>query len=267
MANQEVARKQAEVDLKEKEVALLNQQRRTQTIIAIGLGIVLVLVGVLAYILYRNNQRRLKTNQLLANQKTELERLNSTKDRFFSIISHDLRGPVNAFYGISGLIEDFVENHDIESLKVLAGDIDESVDQLSSLLDNLLEWAVQQQGHFPNIPEKVRLKAIVNDVNSTFLTMAKSKNISLYYRLEEDIYLWADRNSTMTILRNLVNNALKFTGEGGEVVITGKAENGKCQYSRIRYRSWNFQRTNCINYFSYRQKRVLGVQKERRGLV
>ncbi|MEM9326111.1 MAG: tetratricopeptide repeat-containing sensor histidine kinase [Bacteroidota bacterium] len=213
----EVGQKQAEVDL-------LEAQRQNQKVVAIALSSVLGLTLVLAFVLYRNNNQKLQVNRLLKEQKSQLEDLNHTKDRFFSIISHDLRGPVNAFHGVSRMIKFFAQNKQIDQLEDLAEEIDKSVDRLSALLDNLLDWAVQQQGHVPYIPEKLDMHEMADDLVQIFQTMAKSKRIHLSSEVPERLLLWGDRNTVHTIIRNIVNNAIKFTPEGGQVAIRAKKE-------------------------------------------
>lgn len=213
----EVSQKQAEVDL-------LNIQKRNQQIIlfaVIGFAIILVVFAIIIYNYYRSKAR---INKILESQKQELERLNTTKDKFFSIISHDLRGPVHSFHGISRMIKFLVESKETDQLLEIVDDIDQSVDRLSSLLDNLLNWASQQQGHVPNAPEKIGLNEMVHEITATFETMAKGKGVELKSSIPEDIMLWADKNTTMTILRNLVNNALKFTESGGYVKISAEIQ-------------------------------------------
>lgn len=208
----EVGQKQAEVDL-------LTAEKATQRVVRISLIIGLAFVVIFAVIQYRNNIQKKKTNSILREQKTKLEELNQTKDRFFSIISHDLRGPVNAFHGVSRMIKFFVQQKQMGQLEELAEDIDQSVDRLSSLLDNLLNWAVQQQGNFPYVPEKLDINYMAEDLVKTFTTMASSKQINLASEVDPDTDAWADRNTTMTIIRNLVSNALKFTPQNGQVKI------------------------------------------------
>ncbi len=204
----------------------MDAQRQTQQVVTVALIFGLGLLTVFGIAQYRNSRQRMRINQVLRdqkatleNQKAELEEVNRTKDRFFSIISHDLRGPVNAFHGVSRMIKFFVQNKQIDQLEVLAEDIDQSVDRLSSLLDNLLNWAVQQQGQFPYVPEKIDIKTMADDLVDVFTTMAKSKQITLSSTVSEGIDVWADRNTTMTIIRNLVSNALKFTPREGYVTI------------------------------------------------
>lgn len=201
----EVGQKQAEVDV-------LTAQQKTERVVMAAIAALAVILLVLGLIIFKYYKQKSRIS-------VELTRLNETKDKFFSIISHDLRGPISSFLGISRMIKFLVEARDTEQLLEVADDIDESVDRLTSLLDNLLSWAMQQQGHFPNVPEKVSLNEIAREVVGSLDNMARGKQIDLEVDLTESIYLWVDRNTTMTILRNLVNNALKFTPLGGEVSI------------------------------------------------
>lgn len=210
--------------------AQMDAEQQTQKVINVALIFGLGLLTVFGFAQYRNSRQRKRINDVLRDQKSELEtqkaelqEVNRTKDRFFSIISHDLRGPVNAFHGVSRMIKFFVQNKQIDQLEVLTEDIDQSVDRLSSLLDNLLNWAVQQQGQFPYVPEKIELKTLADDLVDVFATMAKSKQIVLQSTVPEDLHAWADRNTTMTIIRNLMSNALKFTHQHGQVSLNARS--------------------------------------------
>ena len=205
-------RKEYEVGQKQAELDLVNAERDKERLITIGISLLAAVLLILGLVILKYYRQKEKTNK-------ELERLNQTKDKFFSIISHDLRGPVSSFFGISRMIKSLVNRQQTEQLLAIADDIDESVDRLSALLDNLLNWAMQQQGHFPNVPEKVDLNEVAEDLIRTLDTMAKGKQIDLQGQIEQPIHLWVDKNTTMTILRNLVNNALKFTSDGGSVTI------------------------------------------------
>lgn len=209
----EVGQKQAEVDL-------LTVEKRNQRIILFSTAAFALVLIILAAIIYKYYRSKSRISKVLAVQKQELERLNHTKDKFFSIISHDLRGPVSSFHGISRMIKYLVTTKETNQLLEIADDIDQSVDRLSSLLDNLLTWAMQQQGHFPNVPEKLHVPELAEDLVQTLGNMAGGKNIKLTEKVDQELAIWADRNMTMTILRNLVNNALKFTPEGGSVAIS-----------------------------------------------
>lgn len=213
----ELARKQGEVDL-------LKARQKNQQIIITTAIIVTIILTLLAIVIFRYYRAKAKINRVLEEQKRSLESLNETKDKFFSIISHDLRGPINSFHGISHMIKYFVESKDTDQLLEVADDIDRSVDRLSTLLDNLLNWAMQQQGQFPYVPEKLYFNEVTNELLNIFANMAKGKQVELVEDLEGDLVLWADRNTTQTIFRNLISNALKFTPRGGQVKISGYCE-------------------------------------------
>lgn len=237
--NEETIRKMAdlrteyEVSQKQAEVDLLNIQKRNQQIVGAGLIAVVLLAGALAFTFYRNNKEKQRINVVLQEQKEEIEaqrdqldEMNKSKDKFFSIISHDLRGPVHAFKGMSRLIKMYIDYNSIEELAELNQHFDKSVDQLSTLLDDLLEWAVAQQGNMPYNPEKVSLNELSNDLIGLFSNMAQAKKIELQTELQGDVLLWVDSNSVRTILRNLINNALKFTPEGGSIILSGSIKQG-----------------------------------------
>lgn len=213
----ELANKQAEVNL-------LQERQKNHQLVLIAAGFTVVILLVLAMVIFRYYKAKSKINKVLEEQKRSLEALNETKDKFFSIISHDLRGPISSFHGVSNMIKYMVRSNQLEQLLEVADDIDDSVDNLCGLLDGLLNWATQQQGHFPNIPEKLDLQELVSDLVDTMHNLAVSKGIGMTVEMSDAVSLWADKNATMTILRNLVHNALKFTNRGGMVTISAHAE-------------------------------------------
>ncbi|MFY0689244.1 MAG: tetratricopeptide repeat-containing sensor histidine kinase [Cyclobacteriaceae bacterium] len=212
---QEIAniRTEYEVGLKQVEVDLLTQERRTQRILTYALGAVIFLITMIALIVYRNFREKNKVN-------IQLAELNSTKDKFFSIISHDLRGPVSAFHGVPRMIKMAVKMNQTEMLTEIADEVDKSTSNLSDLLDGLLNWAMQQQGRISYQPETLRISAIIDDLYSTLGNMAKSKQIELNHNIDESIVITVDKNTITTVFRNLINNALKFTPEGGRITVT-----------------------------------------------
>ncbi|MFT6865242.1 MAG: two-component system NtrC family sensor kinase [Cyclobacteriaceae bacterium] len=222
LADQE---KEYEVGQKQTEVDLITAQQKTERVVLWAITGFAIVLFVLAFIIYKYYRSKTKVNKILEDQKVQLESLNSTKDKFFSIISHDLRGPVTSFYGISRMIKYLVKSKETDQLLEIADDIDQSVERLSSLLDNLLSWAMQQQGAFPNTPEKIDLAEMSQEIVGTFDNMASSKKIVLKSVISPEIALFADRKMSETILRNLVNNALKFTPENGSVILAANTDN------------------------------------------
>lgn len=167
-----------------------------------------------------------KQNQLqLENYAHELKNANAEKDKFFSIIAHDLRGP---FSGIVGLAEFLSEN----SGNLSSHDLQENMDGLKrsasntyALLENLLEWSRMQQGMIVYKPEKIDLKLLQMEIFSLVLEIAKNKNIALSAQIPDGLFVQADKDMLATIIRNLLTNAIKFTPSGGKVQFTVAPEN------------------------------------------
>ncbi len=228
--NEEVIRKMAdlrteyEVSRKQIEVDLLEQKNKTQSVLNQGLAIIIFLMFVLGLLIYQNSKKRKEVNELLSEQKEEiatqrdqLEELVSMKDRFFGIISHDLRSPVNSLQGITQLLRHYVTVKQTDQIEEFVSLADQSINNLSSLLDNLLSWALSQQGSLPYRPEKFRYYYVAEEVRRIFSNVAVSKKIDFTTSVPKDVELYADRDSVFALTRNLVNNAIKFTRESGEV--------------------------------------------------
>ncbi|MEP1034556.1 tetratricopeptide repeat-containing sensor histidine kinase [Ekhidna sp.] len=213
----EVGRKQAEVDL-------LLEQKRNNRIIMITGGVLLLAFICLVVIVYSYFKAKNRLSIQLEKQKDDLVVLNHTKDKFFSIISHDLRGPVNTLNGLVTVSQLYLKEGKGDQVKGMVNKMSESVDRLTKLLDTLLNWALQQRGHFPYVPERLDLGEMAKDVIEMFRDTAMSKSIQLEFEADEAYHLMVDKNTTSTILRNLINNAIKFTNTGGQVKITAKAD-------------------------------------------
>ncbi|MEQ6122169.1 tetratricopeptide repeat-containing sensor histidine kinase [Reichenbachiella sp. MALMAid0571] len=217
-------RTEFEVSKKQIEVNLLNKEAQKQRVFLISLAVILLLVMILTYVLFKIYKIKLKANRILAKQKEEIEiqrnqldALNSTKDKFFSIVSHDLRGPVNNFQGISEILKQMVQEKEFDTVEALTGKLEKSARQLSILLDNLLGWALGQQGQFPYNPEKLIISDIFDSTLKILENMAVAKRQSLTFVIKEKCFAWADKDSALAILRNLIGNAIKFTPEGGNI--------------------------------------------------
>lgn len=241
--NEEVIRKMAdlrteyEVSKKQVEVDLLAQKNETQQIFVYAFAAIIFLLGILVLLVYQNSRKRKRVNQLLSDQKSEiaqqrdqLEELVNMKDRFFGIISHDLRSPVNSLQGILRLLEYYVKSRQIDQIEEFVSLADKSINNLSSLLDNLLSWALNQQGSLPYRPEKFQFYYVAKEVSRIFTNMAVAKNIELKVEVDKEIELYADRDSVFALIRNLINNAIKFTRERGVVMLTANPEG---DYTRI----------------------------------
>lgn len=221
---QEIAnlRTEFEVGQKQAEVDLLLQQRQSNQIIIITGGITLFIVVCLVFIVYAYYKTKVKLNAQLEEQKDSLISLNNTKDKFFSIISHDLRGPVGVLSGLVSVTKYFIEDKKTEQLREMMDKMEQAVDRLVKLLDNLLHWALQQRGHFPYVPEHYSTQTLLEDTCELFRDMATSKDINLQLNIDQDFSIFVDKHTSAAIFRNLLNNAIKFTPKGGLVLVTAK---------------------------------------------
>ncbi len=189
----------------------------------------LFLTGLLTYFLYqrhRYNQTLQTKNQYITAQKDELQALNATKDKFFSIIAHDLRSPLVAFQGIGKQIKYYSQRDDAAKLEELCHHIEDLSMRLNTLLDNLLNWSLVSTGQIPHRPRKLDIEAEIEEVIDIFHPLAKAKSINLSYQIQKsEMVIYADVRAVQTILRNIYSNAIKFTPEGGSVKTAIQEEN------------------------------------------
>ena len=152
-------------------------------------------------------------------KKTEkaLQASNATKDKFFSIIAHDLRTPFTGLLGLTELIKESPESLDFEKLVRIAEKMNTTAKDTLTLLDNLLNWARSQTEQIKLEPERQLLQPIVEDLFNLFQATAQKKNVLLRYSESEAITVLADSNMIKTVLRNLISNAIKFTRTSGSI--------------------------------------------------
>ena len=170
----------------------------------------------------KESNERLRVNQSVINQQNaQLVKLNATKDRFFSIIAHDLRGPLGS---LSGLIELIQEDESLEpGLKGLMGQLQDATKSTTDLLDSLLKWSMSQTGDIPFTPEKLDLKNTLASTVGLVQSMATNKEIKIENLVDDNVVVYADKNMLSTVVRNLISNAIKFTHKKGKIKIYSKA--------------------------------------------
>lgn len=162
------------------------------------------------------NEVRLRTEEI-KKQKDQLEVSNGIKDKLFSIISHDLKGPLNSLKGTLTIWQMGALRP--EELKQLTGNIEDQLQQTSEFMDNLLQWAKSQMQGEVVRPEKAAVKSLVQLSTDLLQPEFNKKGISLKTNVPDDCEVYADPAMTLTVIRNLVSNALKFTLPGGQVEI------------------------------------------------
>ncbi|MCO5266676.1 MAG: tetratricopeptide repeat-containing sensor histidine kinase [Lentimicrobium sp.] len=160
-----------------------------------------------------------KSEKELEVDNKSLAETNATKDKFFSIIAHDLKGPISATMGLSELLERDFESYDNEQQKKIISYIHQGLQDNFNLLENLLQWAASQRGTISFKPDKIHLLSISEASCNILKQSALEKSIQLINQVSEDIFIHADSNMISTILRNLISNAIKFTPKGGVVSI------------------------------------------------
>ncbi|MFA5973990.1 MAG: two-component regulator propeller domain-containing protein [Lentimicrobiaceae bacterium] len=164
----------------------------------------------------------------ILNKNSELNELNTAKDKFFSIIAHDLRNPFNAIIGLTDILLINLDNVDIRKLQKTLENIKGSSQQAHELLENLLLWARSQTGTISFRPETIDLKLQAEESIELVSVQAARKNISIIADFNTPVLISGDINMMNTILRNLLTNALKFTPRNGEVRVGISQNNGFC---------------------------------------
>src|SRR5450759_221534 len=173
--------------------------------------------------LYRNivreNLERKKTEEKLKQVNHELNELNATKDKLFSIIAHDLRSPFTSILGFSELLIENIRTYGPENSEEFITHINTTAEHTLTLLDNLLSWAKTQTGQIYFKPENLQSGPIIQEIVGLLNSSATIKNITLNNSVSDDIIAYTDQNMLKTVLRNLIQNAIKFTNSGGKVDI------------------------------------------------
>lgn len=161
-----------------------------------------------------------KAQIALIESEKQLKDLNTTKDKFFSIIAHDLKNPFNSLLGLSKLLIDELDSYSKEEIKDILEIIHNSSDSAYKLLENLLEWSRAQTGKIKFKPDTLDLKRLIIEVVTLLRSQAIKKNIHISYKIIDSCIITADKNMITTVIRNLISNAIKFTKQKGEIIIT-----------------------------------------------
>jgi PAS domain S-box-containing protein len=172
---------------------------------------------------------RILVEEEIRRKNEELVNLNATKDKFFSIIAHDLRNPFNSILGLSNLLVEQIQEGDFSNAGYYASVIEKTTEQTLDLLLNLLEWSRSQIGKIQFNPENMDVVLLVNEVIQLLADSANQKSISISVDIPADAQIIADKEMVGTILRNLISNAIKFTNKGGHIDVI--AEQNRNEFS------------------------------------
>ncbi|MCX6270940.1 MAG: PAS domain S-box protein [Bacteroidetes bacterium] len=168
--------------------------------------------------------KRKKAEEEIRLKNEELRKINAEKDKFFSILAHDLRSPFHALLGFTQLLDEELTNLSPDKVNRIVGGMRKSVTNLFRLIENLLEWSRVQQGAVPYNPQTIRLKPLVEEVTEMVKVSAIRKDITVSVSVQEDVMIIADAYMFSAILRNILFNAVKFTAEGGKVNISTRTD-------------------------------------------
>ena len=238
----ELENKKQEIEILSKYNELKNTQLKNQKYLTYILIVFALIASYLTYLLYNQNKAKQKTNKLLSQQKEELEKLhnklvvnnkalkklNNSKNKFFSIISHDLKSPFNSIIGFSEILIDGFDKNSKEENKRYLGVIKDSSKKAYDLLQDLLLWARSQTGNIEFKPSKIDLNNYILNTITLLKIQASNKNIEIKSDLKEHCEVFADVNMIETILRNLLSNAIKFTNINGKINISIQNDDKNC---------------------------------------
>jgi len=167
----------------------------------------------------------------LKEKTDQLEILNKSKDKFFSILSHDLRNPFNSILGLTEILSEqydvFNDAERVEYIRLL----NSTANNAFRLLENLLDWARVNQGRIVLVKEKLNINDLIDECLALYSTPITNKNIQILRSTSLDTFLYADRNSVKTIFRNVINNAVKFTHPGGSLTIEVNPKGSRTEVS------------------------------------
>lgn len=213
-----------EEDRIERERELAEQKRLQQFLfIIISLIALVVLLVLYMYLTKRRSNRELRAiNATVEAQNIQLQSLNATKDKFFSIIGHDLKGPLNSLTSFSNLLINYFDSLSKEEIQNLAKDLDKSLKNLYALLNNLLEWARSQTGNIDFTTSQFDIVETLQQNKELLTAQAMAKEISILYETGSTILVNAHQQSITTVIRNLISNAIKFTPKGGVIKLEAK---------------------------------------------
>jgi len=179
----------------------------------------------------RDIRERRRTEKSIHNYNEELKRSNFAKDKFFSIIAHDLRSPFNALLSYSDILLEEFNELSRDELKEYITHINNVSSNIFELLNNLLDWSKIQTDKFYFSPEVIDMEQTISKVCNLLKEIAKSKNIELLIQCDDRCLAYADQNMISTVLRNIISNAIKFSNENSQIEISAKNDIDKVRIS------------------------------------
>lgn len=210
-----------EIDLKDKQIEIQKLKIKSDTRKVYLLAIITFSIALLFILFFWLYVTKRKTNQLLLEKNKEILNVNKQKDKFFSIIAHDLRGPFNGFLGLTELLAEDINEMNNDEIQFASTNMRSSAQNLKRLLDNLLEWSKMEQGLIPFSLKEINLAEITEECTAPFQNSAHKKEISIDTKIDQNVKIFADQNILQSVIRNILSNAIKFTPRKGSIKIQG----------------------------------------------
>ncbi len=234
-----------EQEISEKEISQLQSESQVQKMLnKVFISFIIVIVA-LVVIIAVNLRSKKRTNQMLAERnlqisnaiqklsesETELQKLNMSKDRIFSVVAHDLRNPVAAVTGFSELLYDNFDEFPVETQKEYLLQVLQGTQRIQNLLENLLIWARAQMKAVKYEPELLKVKGLVEDCVKEMKANLDHKKVHCQVTVNAKCAIYADKAMIHTVLRNLIINAIKFSFPGGKILISSQMDAKSCTIS------------------------------------
>ncbi len=207
-----------------------SQQKHTLQLSYIYFSILIILAfAIIIFILKKNNKTQnrlngklLENTEALKNNQTHLNEANNTKIRLFSIIAHDLKGPINSFKSLL----DLFNNRELSKTEFMEfmPEIGKNIDSIAFTLNNLLTWGQSQMNGLSTKPDFISIKKLVDESFSLLSKQAEVKSIATINDIDNNVITWSDRDQIDVVIRNLISNAVKFTREHGTITVCAVEE-------------------------------------------
>jgi signal transduction histidine kinase len=220
-----------ELNKAHQQLELFSQHQKKQMRLLYSLLAVIAALKLLMFIFIKRilklRQDVTERMQVIEQQKQQLEQLNATKDKFFSIVAHDLRSPLNSLAGMLKLVKDHAHVLSKEEILKMIHQLEDKLNNTLGLAENLLMWARLQMGNNHRQPENIKLKELVANTCQLYQQVALTKGLQIKCEIDNDVTVLADKYQLAFVIRNLVNNAVKFTPAGGQIRVAAKKMDGK----------------------------------------
>ena len=221
--NEQLEKQQQEIEIQQHQLESTNHKFRERTIELFGKMIDL-----------KKAKKTISLQNIeLEIQQKKLHELNASKDKFFSIIAHDLRNPIAGFLNLTDILSENFNSFSEKESKEFIDIMNQASKQLYNLLENLLHWSRSQTGSIPFEPKYIVLKRVVDNTIDLLMMNIENKKLKIFIKIDDQCHVYADENMVTTVIRNLVSNAIKFSNNGDSITIRADLQDSFVEISVI----------------------------------